>query len=44
RPIKRDIQNNLENPLSIKLLDGEFKSEDKIVVDIEDNNNITFSK
>ncbi|AEE27116.1 ATP-dependent chaperone ClpB [Francisella hispaniensis] len=44
RPLKRAIQNNLENPLALKLLDGEFKAEDKIVVDIDANNNITFSK
>ncbi|MDE5035600.1 hypothetical protein, partial [Francisella tularensis] len=44
RPLKRAIQNNLENPLALKLLDGEIKAEDKIVVDIDANNNITFSK
>ncbi|MDE5016771.1 hypothetical protein NAI44_10245, partial [Francisella tularensis subsp. holarctica] len=44
RPLKRAIQNKLENPLALKLLDGEFKAEDKIVVDIDSNNNITFSK
>lgn len=44
RPLKRAIQNNLENPLALKLLDGEFKSEDKIVVDIDANNDIIFSK
>lgn len=44
RPLKRAIQNNLENPLALKLLDGEFKAEDKIVVDIDANNNIIFSK
>lgn len=35
------------NKFTIKLqeaLDGEFKAEDKIVVDIDANNNITFSK
>ncbi|MDE4988569.1 hypothetical protein, partial [Francisella tularensis] len=31
RPLKRAIQNNIENPLALKLLDGEFKAEDKIV-------------
>ena len=44
RPLKRAIQNNLENPLALKLLDGEFKAEDKIVVNIDANNDIIFSK
>lgn len=44
RPLKRAIQNNLENPLALKLLDGEFKAEEKIVVDVDTDNNIVFSK
>lgn len=44
RPLKRAIQSNLENPLALKLLDGEFKAEDKIVVDVDSDNNIYFSK
>ena len=44
RPLKRAIQSNLENPLALKLLDGEFKAEDKIVVNIDANNDIIFSK
>lgn len=44
RPLKRAIQNSLENPLAIKLLDGEFKTGEKIVVDIDSNNEVLFSK
>jgi ATP-dependent Clp protease ATP-binding subunit ClpB len=44
RPLKRAIQNNLENPLAIKLLDGEFKTGEKIVVDIDSNGEVSFSK
>ncbi|QUE31332.1 ATP-dependent chaperone ClpB [Francisella philomiragia] len=44
RPLKRAIQSNLENPLALKLLDGEFKAEDKIVVDVDSDHNIVFSK
>ena len=44
RPLKRAIQNNLEDPLAIKLLDGEFKADDKIIVAVDSDNNISFSK
>ena len=44
RPLKRAIQNNLENPLALKLLDGEFKAEETIVVGVDAENNISFSK
>lgn len=33
RPLKRAIQRYLENPLAIKILDGEFDSEDHIIVE-----------
>jgi len=36
RPLKRVIQNLLENPLSEKILSATYKSGDKIEVDIED--------
>ncbi|APC96511.1 ATP-dependent chaperone ClpB [Francisella frigiditurris] len=44
RPLKRAIQTNLENPLALKLLDGEFKAGEKIIVNVDENKNITFSK
>jgi ATP-dependent Clp protease ATP-binding subunit ClpB len=44
RPLKRAIQNNLENPLSLKLLDGEFKAEEKVIVNVNELNDICFSK
>jgi len=37
RPLKRAIQDQLLNPLSLRLLDGEFKSGDKIRVTIKDD-------
>jgi len=37
RPLKRAIQNDLEDPLSIKLLKGEIKEKDTIMVDWEEN-------
>lgn len=36
RPLKRTIQQQLENPLAEKLLKGEFKSEDTIKVSFKD--------
>ena len=35
RPLKRVIQNKIEDPLSDKLLNGEFEDGDTVVVDIE---------
>jgi len=37
RPLKRVIQRSLENPLSKRLISGEFKEGDTIVVDVADN-------
>lgn len=36
RPLKRAIQQNIENPLSIKLLNGDFVAHDVIKVDSQD--------
>ncbi|MGV3754226.1 MAG: ATP-dependent chaperone ClpB [Verrucomicrobiota bacterium] len=43
RPLKRTIQDRLLNPLSIKLLDGEFKPGDKITISA-DGDELTFKK
>ncbi len=43
RPLRRAIQSRIEDPLSEKLLEGEFKAGDKILCDAEDGK-ITFSK
>ncbi len=42
RPLRRAIEHNVENPLSTKLLQGEFKEGDTIVVDLVDGG-LTFS-
>ena len=44
RPLKRAIQNSLENLLAMKLLDGEFKAEETIIVGVDANGDISFSK
>ena len=42
RPLKRTIQQRLENPLAQALLTGKFKSGDLIVVKCDKDNNLTF--
>lgn len=37
RPLKRLIQRDIENPLSLKVLDGTFKDGDHIVIDVTDD-------
>ena len=44
RPLKRAIQQEIENPLSVKLLSGEFVAGDTIKVDVDAQNNLTFNK
>jgi len=34
RPLRRSIQRRLENPLSTKILQGEFKEGDRIIIDV----------
>ena len=42
RPLKRLIQRRLENPLAQKMLGGEVKDGDHVVVDVE-GDDITFT-
>ena len=44
RPLKRAIQQQIENPLSLKLLSGEFVAGDTIKVDVDEEDNLLFSK
>ena len=44
RPLKRAIQQTVENPLSVKLLSGEFASGDTIKVGVDENHQLTFDK
>jgi ATP-dependent Clp protease ATP-binding subunit ClpB len=43
RPLKRLIQRDIENPLALKILQGEFIDGDRIVVDANDDG-LTFKK
>src|SRR6185503_15482697 len=42
RPLKRTIQRRLLDPLAMRVLEGEFREGDRIVVDVGDNG-LTFS-
>ncbi|MBN1270848.1 MAG: ATP-dependent chaperone ClpB [Candidatus Aminicenantes bacterium] len=44
RPLKRILQKDVQNPLAMKILEGEVKEGDKICVDADDQNNIIFKK
>jgi ATP-dependent Clp protease ATP-binding subunit ClpB len=43
RPLKRVIQQRLQNPLALKLLQGEFREGDTIRVDVAPDGGFTFS-
>ncbi len=43
RPLKRVIRHDIENPLSNKILQGEFADGDKVLIDVE-NDELTFKK
>jgi ATP-dependent Clp protease ATP-binding subunit ClpB len=44
RPLKRVIQQRLQNALALKLLQGEFREGDTILVDVEPNGQFGFAK
>ena len=42
RPLKRTIQRYIQDPLSVKLLDGSLKEGSKITVDLNEDKKIVF--
>jgi ATP-dependent Clp protease ATP-binding subunit ClpB len=44
RPLKREIQQAIENPLAMSLLAGEFEAGNQIMVDIDDAGHFSFAK
>jgi ATP-dependent Clp protease ATP-binding subunit ClpB len=44
RPLKRVIQQRLQNTLALKLLQGEFREGDTVLVDVEANGQFGFAK
>ena len=43
RPLKRVIQQRIQNPLALRLLQGEFRPGDTVFVDVEPGGSFTFS-
>ncbi|MBD3414466.1 MAG: ATP-dependent chaperone ClpB [Candidatus Aminicenantes bacterium] len=44
RPLKRTLQKDIENPLALKLLEGEYKSGDTVNVEVDPKGNLNFKK
>ncbi|GIV96515.1 MAG: chaperone protein ClpB [Herpetosiphonaceae bacterium] len=44
RPLKRVIQSRLQNPLALKLLQGEFREGDAILIDVNSNDEFIFTR
>ena len=44
RPLKREIQQAIENPVAMSILAGEFEPGDRISVDIDDDSQFSFAK
>ena len=42
RPLKRAIQREIQDKLAMKLLEGQFKEGDKIIIDADSDGRITF--
>jgi ATP-dependent Clp protease ATP-binding subunit ClpB len=44
RPLKRTIQQDIQNPLAMKILAGEFREGDMAKIDVDAKGELTFSK
>ena len=44
RPLKRHIQQAIENPMAMSILSGEFEVGDRIEVDVDDNHRFSFGR
>jgi ATP-dependent Clp protease ATP-binding subunit ClpB len=44
RPLKRTIQQDIQNPLALRLLDGTYGEGDRIKVDVDKNKNFVFKR
>jgi ATP-dependent Clp protease ATP-binding subunit ClpB len=44
RPLKRTIQQEIQNPLALKILEGQFLEGDTILVDVNEKGEFTFTK
>jgi ATP-dependent Clp protease ATP-binding subunit ClpB len=43
RPLKRTLQQDVQNPLAMMLLEGQFKANDTILVNVDNNQELTFA-
>ncbi len=43
RPLRRTLQKQVESPLSVKILRGEFKAGDHVLVDYDEEHGLTFN-
>ncbi len=44
RPLKRTIQQEIQNPLAVELLEGRFREGDTVRIDVGKNGQLTFAK
>ncbi|MFQ6070148.1 MAG: ATP-dependent chaperone ClpB [Candidatus Aminicenantales bacterium] len=44
RPLKRTIQRDIQNPLALKILEGEYREGDAVFVDVNSEKEIVFKK
>ncbi|MBS3818488.1 ATP-dependent chaperone ClpB [bacterium] len=44
RPLQRTIQHHIQNPLALKMLEGNYKEKDTVQVDVNKNNEFVFKK
>jgi len=44
RPLKRTIQKDIQNPLALRILEGEYKSGDTVRVDVDQKGELSFRK
>ena len=44
RPLKRTIQKEVQNPLAMKILAGEFKEGEVVEIDVDRQGQIVFSR
>jgi ATP-dependent Clp protease ATP-binding subunit ClpB len=44
RPLKREIQQAIENPIAMSILAGEFEPGDRIAIDLDDTRHFSFAK
>ena len=44
RPLKRVLQRDVENPLALSILEGEYAEGDTVIVDVSEKNELVFKK